>query len=46
MFAKQALDEIEQWRNQATSPEHQLDWRWIGRFRALVAYDGYCSYPA
>jgi len=41
MFAKQALDEIEQWRNQATSPEHQLDWRWIGRFRELVAYDGY-----
>jgi len=41
MFAKQALDEIEQWRKQATSPEHQLDWRWIGRFRELVAYDGY-----
>jgi hypothetical protein len=41
MFAKQAQDEIEQWRKQATSPEHQLDWRWLGRFRDLVAYDGH-----
>jgi hypothetical protein len=41
MFAKQALDEIEEWRHQATSPEHQLDWRWLGRFRELVAYDSY-----
>lgn len=41
MFAKQALDEIEQWRKQATSPEHQLDWRWLARFRELVAYDGH-----
>lgn len=41
MFAQQAIDEIEQWRKQATSPCHQLDWRWIGRFRDLVAYDGH-----
>jgi tetratricopeptide (TPR) repeat protein len=41
MFAKQALDEIEEWRHQAISPEHQLDWRWVGRFRELVAYDGH-----
>ncbi|MBV9708760.1 MAG: DUF1704 domain-containing protein, partial [Chloroflexi bacterium] len=41
MFAKEALDEIEQWRQQATSPEHQLDWRWVERFRALASYDTY-----
>ncbi|HLJ35332.1 MAG TPA: tetratricopeptide repeat protein, partial [Ktedonobacteraceae bacterium] len=41
MFAKNALEEIEQWRKQATAPEHQLDWRWLGRFRELVAYDGH-----
>src|SRR5579875_2628733 len=41
MFAQQALDEIEQWRQQATSPDYQLDWRWIGRYRELVAYDGH-----
>ncbi|HVB25439.1 MAG TPA: helix-turn-helix domain-containing protein [Ktedonobacteraceae bacterium] len=41
MFARQALEEIEQWRKQATAPEHQLDWRWLARFRELVAYDGH-----
>ncbi len=41
MFAKEALEEIEQWRQRATSPEHQLDWRWGERFRALASYDTY-----
>jgi tetratricopeptide (TPR) repeat protein/DNA-binding XRE family transcriptional regulator len=41
MFAQQALDEIEQWRRQTAASNHQLDWRWIGRFRDLVAYDGH-----
>jgi tetratricopeptide (TPR) repeat protein len=41
MFAREALDEIKQWRQHAVAPRHQLDWRWIGRFRELVAYDGF-----
>jgi hypothetical protein len=41
MFAREALDEIEQWRRQATSPEHQLDWRWVKRYRELDAFDAY-----
>jgi tetratricopeptide (TPR) repeat protein len=41
MFAKEALDEIEQWRRSSTSPQHQLDWRWVERYRSLVAYDTY-----
>lgn len=41
MFAKDALEEIEQWRRQATLPQHQLDWRWVERYRKLVSYDGH-----
>ncbi|HVB20547.1 MAG TPA: hypothetical protein VNG51_01195 [Ktedonobacteraceae bacterium] len=41
MFAKEALEEIEQWRQQAISPHYQLDWRWINRYRTLGAYDAY-----
>jgi hypothetical protein len=41
MFAEDALGEIEQWRQQATMPHYQLDWRWIERYRPLVAYDAY-----
>ena len=41
MFAKEALDEIEQWKRSALSPQHQLDWRWVERFRELVTYDSY-----
>jgi tetratricopeptide (TPR) repeat protein len=39
MFAEDALEEIEQWRRQATSPHHQLDWRWVERYRELDAFD-------
>ena len=41
MFAQEALEEIKQWRQHAVAPQHQLDWRWIERFRELVAYDGF-----
>ncbi len=41
MFAREALEEIEQWRRQATVPSHQLDWRWLERYRALASYDSY-----
>jgi tetratricopeptide (TPR) repeat protein len=41
MFAEKALKEIEQWRRSATSPEHQVDWRWVERYRQLDAYDAY-----
>jgi tetratricopeptide (TPR) repeat protein len=41
MFAKQALDEITQWRSQTSKPHYQLDWRWVERFRKLVSYDSY-----
>ena len=41
MFAKEALEEIEQWRRQATSSEYQLDWRWVERYRELASYDTY-----
>ena len=37
MFAKEALEEIKQWRQTAVTSEHQLDWRWAGRFRKLIA---------
>ena len=39
MFAKEALDEIDQWRRNAASSRHQLDWRWVGRYRELDTYD-------
>jgi tetratricopeptide (TPR) repeat protein len=41
MLAKKALEEVEQWRQHATLPEHQLDWRWIQRYRDLDAFDAY-----
>ena len=41
MFVKEALEEIERWRQQATSSRHQLDWRWIERYRTLAAFDSY-----
>jgi tetratricopeptide (TPR) repeat protein/transcriptional regulator with XRE-family HTH domain len=41
MFAENALEEIERWRRQATSPSRQLDWRWIKRYRDLDAYDAF-----
>ncbi len=39
MLAKDALDEIEQWRRQAKSSHYQLDWRWVERYRQLASYD-------
>ncbi len=39
MFTKDVLEEIAQWRSQSTQPHHQLDWRWIERFRKLSSYD-------
>jgi hypothetical protein len=41
MFTKEALEEIKQWRHQATVPQHQLDWRWVERYRQISAYDSY-----
>jgi hypothetical protein len=41
MFAKNALEEIAQWRQQIGGAQHQLDWRWVERFRTLTAYDSY-----
>jgi len=41
MFAKGALGEIEQWRQQAQSTQYQLDWRWIEQYRELASYDGH-----
>ncbi len=41
MFAEDALQEIEQWHRKANALHHQLDWRWIERFRALDAFDAY-----
>jgi tetratricopeptide (TPR) repeat protein len=41
MFAQDGLNEIQQWRQQSTSPHYQLDWRWIERYRELCTYDSY-----
>lgn len=41
MFAHEALEEIKQWRQTARESEHQLDWRWVERFRELIAHDSY-----
>jgi tetratricopeptide (TPR) repeat protein/transcriptional regulator with XRE-family HTH domain len=46
MFTKEALNEIEEWRRQATSPQHQLDWRWQKRYRELGAYDAFWWWAA
>ncbi len=41
MFAKEALEEIAQSRLQSRTPQPQLDWRWVERFRELESYDSY-----
>ena len=41
MFAEDGLNEIEQWRQQSVTPQHQLDWRWVERYRELCTYDSY-----
>ena len=41
MFTEDALNEIQQWRQKATSPRYQLDWRWVKRYRKLASYDSY-----
>jgi tetratricopeptide (TPR) repeat protein len=41
MFADNSLEEIEQWRQHAPSAQHQVDWRWVERYRELNAYDGH-----
>ncbi len=46
VFAKQALDEIEQWREKGGSAQYQLDWRWVERYRALAAFDSYWWWSA
>jgi hypothetical protein len=37
IFADKALEEVEQWRQNASSAQHQLDWRWVERYRELNA---------
>lgn len=46
VFAKRALEEIEQWREQVGSAQHQLDWRWVERYRDLAAFDSYWWWTA
>jgi tetratricopeptide (TPR) repeat protein len=46
VFAKRALDEIEQWREHDGAARHQLDWRWVERYRALAAFDSYWWWTA
>jgi tetratricopeptide (TPR) repeat protein len=41
MFAKNALEEIEQWKRSVITPQHQLDWRWVERYRTLASFDSY-----
>lgn len=41
VFAEEALEEIRQWRQAATSSHYQLDWRWVERYRNLDAFDAY-----
>lgn len=41
MFAEEALEEIEQWKRATTSPQYQLDWRWVERYRQLASFDSY-----
>jgi Domain of unknown function (DUF1704) len=40
MFAKDALNEIEQWR-QTNASHYQLDWQWVERYRELASFDSY-----
>jgi tetratricopeptide (TPR) repeat protein len=46
VFAKRALEEIEQWREKAGSAQYQLDWRWVERYRAVAAFDSYWWWTA
>jgi tetratricopeptide (TPR) repeat protein/DNA-binding SARP family transcriptional activator len=41
MLGEQAKKEIEEWRRNAVSPQHQLDWRWVERYRTLASFDSY-----
>ena len=41
MHAEEALAEMAQWRQSAASSQHQVDWRWVERYRQLDAYDAY-----
>jgi tetratricopeptide (TPR) repeat protein len=41
MFAKNALDEIDEWRRNGSSELYQLDWRWVERYRTLASFDSY-----
>ncbi len=41
MFAKDALEEIDNWRQSDLSSHYQLDWRWVERYRQLDSYDAY-----
>lgn len=40
MFAKDALNEIEQWKKTNAS-YYQLDWRWVERYREIASFDSY-----
>ncbi|MGB8346573.1 MAG: tyrosine/phenylalanine carboxypeptidase domain-containing protein [Ktedonobacteraceae bacterium] len=39
--ARAMINEIDQWRAASGEGPHQLDWRWVGRYRTLCAYDDY-----
>lgn len=41
MLAREALEEIKQWKQKAGAAQHQLDWRWAECFRTLTSYDSY-----
>ncbi len=41
MLAEEALKEIENARAASPDARFQLDWRWVGRYRWLSAYDAY-----
>ena len=41
MLTQAFRDEIAHWRLTAISPEHQLDHRWVQRYRQLASYDSY-----
>ncbi len=41
MFAEDALEEIEQWRQKTTASHYRLDWRWVERYRTLASFDSY-----
>ena len=41
MSTKDPFEENEQGHPKTTFPHHQLDWRWVERYRELSAYDTY-----